>query len=112
MKITGADELVAALKERTSLDDVIQVVRNNGSGLENTMKRNASFTQGYQTGTTKRSINLRLSDMGFTATVAPTTQYSVYLEYGTRFMSPQPFIRNSLLTQKVKFLSELQRLMK
>lgn len=112
MKFTGAAELVGALKSRTSLNDVKRTVKLNGSELETGMKRNASFTRGYQTGTTKRSIGLGMLDGGFTAKVAPTTHYSLYLEVGTRFMSAQPFVRPSFLKQRVKFINDMKRLMR
>jgi|SRR5699024_2119482 len=112
MKITGADALLRALNDRTTLKDVQDVVKLNGSELDRRMTRNANFKRGYQTGTTKRSIRMDLEDGGFTAKVGPTTQYSPYLELGTRFMDAQPFVRPSLYEQKNKFISDLKRLMK
>src|SRR5690625_7535975 len=86
IKVTGADKLIAQLKRNANIDDVKNVVRLNGSEMEKKMKRNASFTKGYQTGETKRSIGLEIKDKGLTAEVKPTTHYAPYLEKGTRFM--------------------------
>lgn len=109
-KLDGADALLKKLKKGAKYEDVKNAVKLNGSELNNKMHRNASFEKGYQTGTTKRSINLEITKGGLVATVAPTTEYSPYLEYGTRFMSAQPFIGPSYHSQKPIFLKDLMRL--
>lgn len=112
IKITGLDKLEKALKENATLNDVKRVVRTNGSQLHKKMQSNADFSRGYQTGTTKRSIGLEIKDGGFTASVGPETEYSPYLEYGTRFMSAQPFVKPSLDEQEQKFKGDLEKLMR
>ncbi len=112
VKITGADKLLAQLKKNANLNDVKNTVRLNGSELDRLMQRNATFTKGYQTGETKRSIELELKDDGFTAEVKPTTHYAPYLEYGTRFMSSQPFVKPSFDVQQKKFINDMRRLMR
>lgn len=111
-KVTGLDKLQKALKEKYTLDDVKRVVKSNGSQLHRKMQADADFTQGYQTGATKDSIKLEIEDDGMTAKVGPETEYSPYLEYGTRFMDAQPFVRPSLNEQKQKFKSAMQKLVK
>ena len=76
------------------------------------MQDHADFTKGYATGQTKRSIGLEIMDGGMTAASGPTTEYSEYLEYGTRFMEAQPFVNPALNEQKGKFLDDLQKLMR
>lgn len=112
IKITGLDKLQKALKEGVTLDDVKTVVRHNGSQLQKKMQVKADFTKGYQTGQTKRSIGLEMKDSGFTAEVGPETEYSPYLEYGTRFMDAQPFIKPALDEQKEKFKRDMQKLVR
>ena len=112
LKIEGLDKLEKALKENVTMNDVKRVVRHNGSQLQQKMQENADFTRGYQTGTTKRSIGLEIKDGGFTAEVGPETEYSPYLEYGTRFMDAQPFIKPAHDTQKKKFNSDMQKLVR
>ena len=102
IKVTGLDKLQKALKENVTLDDVKRVVRHNGSELQKKMQGNADFKKGYQTGQTKRSIGLEVVDSGFTASVGPETEYSPYLEYGTRFMEAQPFIKPVYLCETLK----------
>ena len=112
IKVTGLDKLQKALKENATMDDVKRVVKHHGSELQERMQDNADFDKGYQTGETKRSIGLEIKDSGFTAEVGPETDYSPYLEYGTRFMDAQPFVKPSHDAQKRKFKNDLQKLMK
>lgn len=119
MRITGTDALGKALLKRAESKDIQNVVKLNGSELQQNMKRKASFKghmEGNEfippTGATKRSISLELTDKNSTATVKPQTLYSPYLEYGTRKMSAQPFVRPAFNEQKQKFISDLRRLMK
>ena len=112
LKLTGLDKLQKALKENVTMDDVKKVVKTNGIQMHRKMQANADFTKGYQTGQTKRSIGLEIKDNGFTAEVAPTTDYSPYLEYGTRFMGAQPFVKPAHNEQKQKFKSDMQKLVR
>lgn len=112
IKIEGLDDIQRRLKENATLKDVERVVRKNGAELHRKAQKNADFTQGYQTGTTKRSIGLEITDGGLAAEVGPTTEYSQYVEYGTRFMEAQPFMRPAYNEQKEKFENDLKKLMK
>lgn len=110
--ITGLDSLEKKLKQNVKMEDVQRVVKHNGSQLQKKMMQKADFKKGYQTGTTKRSIGLALKDGNFTAEVEPGTEYSPYLEYGTRFMEAQPFVRPAFEIQKEKFKSDMQKLVR
>lgn len=112
LKIKGLDKLQKALKENVTMDDVKRVVRKNGADLQQEMQDNADFDKGYQTGDTKRSIGLEITDGGFTAEVEPTTEYSPYLEYGTRFMDAQPFVKPAHDDVKAKFKKDMQKLVR
>ena len=112
LKINGLKELSKKLKENVTMDDVKRVVRHNGAQLNEKMVENADFDKGYQTGATKRSIALEITDNGFTAEVEPKTHYSQYLEYGTRFMAAQPFVKPAFDEQKGEFLQDLNKLVK
>lgn len=112
IKLEGLVELQKVLKDNVGLDDVKRVVQHNGKQLQRKMKKNADFEKGYQTGTTKRSIDPEIKDSGFTAEVEPGTEYSPYLEYGTRFMEAQPFVRPAYDEQKAKFKRDMEKLVK
>ena len=110
--IEGLDELEKALKENVTMNDVKRVVRFHGAALQSRMQDKADFKKGYQTGETKGKIMLDFEDGGFTAAVGPTTEYALYLEYGTRFMDAQPFIRPAHNEQKEKFKNDMNKLVR
>ena len=112
MKVTGLKELQKALKDNVTMDDVKKVVRQNGSELQRKTQDNADFKKGYATGETKRSIGLKITDGGFAAEVEPKTEYAPYLEYGTRFMDAQPFVKPAYDDQVQQFKKDMQRLVK
>ena len=112
VKIEGLDKLEKQLKKNATLNDVKKVVRKNGVDLQKKIQRNADFKKGYQTGATKRSVGLDITNGGMTAESGPTTEYSEYLEYGTRFMEKQPFVKPALEEQKPKFKYDMQKLVK
>lgn len=112
IKIDGLDKLEKKLKANVTLNDVKRVVKQNGSELQRRMQSKADFKKGYQTGTTKRSIGLEIQDGGLTAESGPETEYSPYVEYGTRFMEAQPFVRPALEEQAQQFKRDLEKLVR
>ncbi len=114
LKVEGLDTLIGTLKENVTLDDVKQIVRKNGADLTRQMKAQTkiSYVKGYSTGDTAGSINLKITDGGLTAEVATGTAYSPYVEYGTRFMAPEPIVQPSLDIVGRQFLNDLSRVMK
>lgn len=111
-EIEGIEELQKKLKSNITLKDVKRVVGYNGSQLQQKIQLAADFDKGYQTGATKRSVTLSIKDSGFTAEAKPTTKYSPYLEYGTRFMEAQPFVRPAFNHQKEKFKNDMDKLVR
>lgn len=112
IKVEGLDKLEAKLKKNVTLTDVKRVVRHHGAKLQDRMQDKADFKMGYQTGQTKRSIGLEIKNGGFDAEVGSETEYSPYLEYGTRFMDAQPFVKPAFDEQKAKFKSDMQKLVR
>lgn len=110
--IEGLEQLQKKLKKNANMDDVKKVVKHNGLLLQKKIQRNADFKKGYQTGTTKRSVGLKFKDGGLSAESGAATEYAEYLEFGTRFMQAQPFIKPSLEEQSKEFESDLKKLVK
>ena len=112
IRIDGLEDLQKKLKLTATMDDVKRVVKQNGSELQQKMQDKADFKKGYATGQTKDSIKCEIKDSGLAAEVGPTTEYSGYLEYGTRFMDAQPYIRPAFEEQKRQFVKDLNKLVK
>lgn len=112
IKVTGLDELQKQLKKNVQLDDVKRVIRQNGSELQQKIQDKADFKMGYQTGTTKRSVGLEITEGGFAAESGPETEYAPYVEFGTRFMDAQPFVRPAFNEQKLQFEKDMKKLVK
>lgn len=111
-RATGVEKLQRHLKNGYDLSDVKRAVRFHGAGLQTKMQQEAVFIHGYSTGTTKRNISLNITDSGFTAECGPTTEYAEYVEYGTRKMTAQPFVRPAFDVQKVQFIADLRKMFK
>lgn len=117
VKVNGIPKLEKKLKENCTMNDVKVVVRMNGALLQKTMQRHASpsvaFKKGYSHGDTKSSIKApEISADGMSAKVGPTTKYAPYVEYGTRFMEAEPFVRPAYMEVHRKFIEDLKKLMR
>lgn len=110
--LIGTHALAQGLRERATMSLVKKAVRLNGGDMQRAMVTKAVFSGEYTMGATKDSITLRMEDNGYTVKVFPTTHYSSYVEYGTRFMSAQPFVRPAHLEVSPQFINDLKRLMK
>ena len=119
IRIEGLEELQKQLRKNANMDDVKRVVRQNGSELQRKIQKNADFKGHWEgnkfkkpTGTTKRSVSLKIKDNGLTVESGPTTDYAEYLEFGTRYMEAQPFVKPALDEQSKKFENDLKDLVK
>lgn len=106
IKIVGMEKLQRKLKKNVRMDDVKRVVRHNGAEMQTKAQQNAPV----DTGTLKRSIGLEITDSGMAAEVRPTADYAPYVEYGTRFMEAQPYLKPAFDEQKEKFKKDMKKL--
>lgn len=112
LKLTfnGLKALGNKLKDIKSMEAAKGVVKLNTAELQLNMTRKAVFTRGYSTGQTRRSITLAIEGDGMTGKVEPTTKYASYLEYGTRKMTAQSFVRPAFNEQKEQFKQDIRKL--
>lgn len=108
IKFNGIKDLQSAMLAKAKLDAVKQVVKLNGSEMQQRAMRKVPV----DTGTLKRSIRLDITQDGLTARVTANTNYAAYVEYGTRFMHAQPYMRPSENEQQIVFAHDLARLTK
>lgn len=107
-RITGIKELNKKLRENATLDDVKKVVQMNGAELTS----EAQWKAPLDTGTLERSITQTIKDDGLATTVEAGAEYAGYVEYGTRYMAAQPYMRPAFRKQKKKFKKDMERLVK
>lgn len=125
VKIKGMDRLVAKLEYCGANRDAVKaVVLKNGNQMNEQMKDNMehAYIKVYKTGRKKGkpihtgqtagSVNTVITDGGMTAEVGPTTEYSPYVEYGTRFMEAEPTIRPAFDRQVPIFKRDMEELVK
>lgn len=106
---SGDKELLNALEKMARTEVYKEVVKKNGAALQRAAQRKAVFKKGYSTGATKRSIKLDLASNGLRAVVKANTDYSGYLEVGTRKMEAQPFMQPAFNEIQPKFIDDLRR---
>ena len=88
IELRGIDKLNKGLNDLAKLEAAKRIVKQSGAELQQKAMRNAPV----DTGTLKRSIRLELKDGGMTAEVRATAEYAPYVEFGTRFMYPRPYM--------------------
>lgn len=109
IKLVGVNKLMRALDPERKEQNLRRVVQHYGNSLVEVMQKKAVFTKGYSLGATRQSIHCEFKDNGLTAEVGPETEYSGFLEFGTRFMDAQPFVQPALDEIKDKFETDLSK---
>lgn len=122
VKIEGMEALTRAISiKKESVKDVKDIVRKHGAGLSDKTQSNMlkQYTGHYEgkkfvkpTGATRRSAKVQMSDGGMTATVAPSTKYFPYLEYGTRFMRARPTLGPAFRNEAPLFKADIEKILK
>lgn len=122
VKLVGMDKLVAKLEYcEANRETVKTVVWKNGNQLNERMKgkmKQAYITinprtgKPYSSGNTAGTVNTVITDDGMTANVGPTTDYSPYVEYGTRFMKAEPAVRPAWEEQVPIFKRDMEAIVK
>lgn len=108
MTIKGLDKLQKALQDKQQLNSVKKIVMRNGAE----MQQKAMRLVPVDTGALKRSILLQIVDDGLAAKMTVGMHYGPYVEYGTRKMNAQPFVRPAFNEQSAKFARELREITK
>lgn len=107
VKLDGLEKLKKVFLEKAKLAPAKVILRQNGAEMQQKAMRNAPV----DTGTLKRSIALHIIDDGCTAEVEASAEYAGYVEYGTRFMAAQPYLRPALAEQKVRLEADLKKIL-
>ena len=114
ISVKGTDLLTKHLSQIKYLEFARKTVKKHGAKLQSKMKDNATpgkiFVKGYSHGDTKRSIGLETIDSGLTVVVTPNTEYAAYVEYGTRYMEAEPFVKPALDSVESGFIEDLEKM--
>lgn len=94
LEFEGLDEMAQSLLRNVSPEKRLKVLRKYGAKVKEAAINKAQFTKGYSTGATRRSITLQTG--GNQAVIEALTNYSGYVEVGTRKMEAQPFMQPAL----------------
>lgn len=108
IKLEGIMELDKKLAKNIQKQAVRTIVKKNGKALQKKAQKKAPI----DTGTLERSIGLETENDGLTAIVEPTAAYAAYVEYGTRFMKAQPYLRPAFDEQSKIFKSDMEKLVR
>lgn len=106
IQMKGLRALDHKLARNMQMKEVHQIVKVNGTEMNTTAQRKAPVDTGFL----RRSIAFSLMDGGLSAMSIAGANYAGYLEWGTRFMSAQPYMKPAFLAQKAKFLADMRRL--
>ncbi|SIT91699.1 HK97-gp10 family putative phage morphogenesis protein [Edaphobacillus lindanitolerans] len=109
MKLNGMERLNKKLASGSSIrQDAAKVVQKHATRMNGLAQRNAPV----DTGELRRSIRTGYSDGGLTATTKVGVHYGPYVEYGTRFMAAQPFLRPAFYNTAWDFKDDMDKLVK
>lgn len=119
ISLVGMEKVVVKLQKNMKKEAVKRTVKKNGSRLQQKAMENAPVgtpestgIKGYKGGTLKRSIILDITDGGMTAESEATIHYAGYVEYGTRYMGAQPYMRPALQEVGKQFKRDMEKLVK
>ena len=89
-----------------------EVIKKNTVQLHSRTINNErkAYIKGYSTGNTSRQTTLQVKSTEGRVTV--NTDYIMYLEKGTRFMSPEPAVEPAFNVQKQIFKNDLEKAVK
>ena len=108
IKLEGIAEIDKKLAKNIKKEAVKSIIKKNGAALQKKAQKKAPI----DTGNLMRSIGLEIGNDGLTATVEPTAEYAAYVEYGTRFMKAQPYLKPTFDEQSKIFESDMEKLVR
>lgn len=113
-KVSGVDELISKLNRMHSDidDDVDEILKQNAKEFNADTVKEARkvMVKGYWTGNLARMIeDTKRGNMSYVIT--SNAHYSGFLEYGTRYMAPETFMRQVHTKYSAQIKADLERLL-
>lgn len=100
----GLDGVKHKLQDMAQLKKAQQLVAYHGAELQ----RKAQLYAPVDTGNLRRSITLKIEPK--VATVKATAEYAPYVEYGTRFMAAQPYMRVAYYDERELYARDMSKI--
>lgn len=104
----GIAEVKAKLKKNAKLEDVKNIIKLNGSEMQQTAQRKAPVKTGFL----KRHIFLDIEKNGLQARVTSQAPYAPPQEFGTRKMAGTPHVGPAFREQVSKYKRDINEVMK
>lgn len=107
----GIDKLDAALADQQKMTEVKNVVKKHTAQLMQASQRSVPV----DSGNLKKSSQIRIEDGGMSGVVSygnAVVNYAAYVEFGTRFMTARKYLGTPFMSEKMKFIADLERLVK
>lgn len=110
IEFKGLNELMNYFKKAPNLaqTEMTKIVKHCGSICHIEEQRCVPVDTGFL----KRSIFITIKDLGLTAKIEPTANYAGYVEYGTRKMGAQPYVRPAYDKATKEFVERTNKLFK
>lgn len=115
--ITGLETLEQKVSDKKSLVKVKAVIRKCTADLDAEMQRQAHFgryelknPKRFSTGALRQSITMSIENGGLQGRVGPDVTYAGFVEYGTRFMTAEPYLRPAVNVIKPEFIKYLKEI--
>lgn len=113
-KVTGINALISKLSRMHSDidDDVDEILKQNAREFraETVTEARRVMVKGYWTGNLARMVeDTRKGQMSYVIT--SNAHYSGFLEYGTRYMAPETFMRQVYERFSAQIRADLERLL-
>jgi len=86
---------------------VVAATKKHTYKMEAQMKQDAP----YETGHLKRSLRSTFYKGGLTGETSTNVEYASYLEFGTRYMHPRPFMFWAFTFTRMEYLEELREIL-
>lgn len=115
MRITGVNKLIKRIQQnqKTIDDDVDYILKQNAKEFRADTVKEARrvMVKGYWTGNLARMVeDTKQGQMSYIIT--SNAHYSGFLEYGTRYMEPETFMKQIYQQYSAQVNADLERLLK
>lgn len=114
VELVGMDKLIKKIERMGKEEELKTQIRIFADEARRDLQHQTfvSFVKGYSKGTTRDKSSSKIEPSGKSVIVGTETDYAPFVEFGTRFMEPEPFVQPMAERQSRNFRRRLERLVK